>query len=314
MQQSEIMQQRLFEYIERSDLQESSVMILRRAVKWFLRLYPGMDPAAVRYGHVDDFRSWVKSGRSGASANTYVSMIKAFFGWMFKRGHIETDPFEGFKRFIVPERHYELYSADEISRIMSVADDRWKAIIYLGLNSMRKAEILNLCSSDIDFEKNLIHIQPKKQTASTWLWHIKDHNEALVGFDDTVAKLLIGQIERLGPQPYVLLLEKHWRANLKLQSAGRLSCDRRNCPWGNFNRYYKKLLQRAGVPDKRFHDLRGTFATERYKNGFDLIDLQALMRHSSIQTTARYIRRTDQRKLIAKSVRHFEKNYVANAT
>ena len=78
---------------------------------------------------------------------------------------------------------------------------------------------------------------------------------------------------------------------------------------GNFTRDFKGLLRRARVPAKRFHDLRGTFATERYRDGFELIDLQYLMRHSSIATTARYVSKIDGRKLTQKSSRTFKKYY-----
>ena len=110
-------------------------------------------------------------------------------------------------------------------------------------------------------------------------------------------------------QPYVILKAKYWLRNLDKQKAGTLGHDLRNCPWGNFTRDFKGLLRRARVPAKRFHDLRGTFATERYRDGFELIDLQYLMRHSSIATTARYVSKIDGRKLTQKSSRTFKKYY-----
>ena len=313
MRQSEL-DKRLNEYKKRSHLQESSEDVLGRAVRWFGELHEGIKPIAVNYGHADDFRSWLKKGRAGTTANTYLAMIGGFFSWMFRRGYIKTDPFDNIKRYSVVERQFEQYKPEEIERILRVADIYWRAIVCLALCSMRRAEILNLCVSEIDFEHNHIHIKPKSRTERTWPWHIKDHNEALVGIDDSIAKLLLELCEGLkgGGQPYVLLKPDRYKLNIDLQEAGELKHGLRNCPWGNFSRDFKKLLARARVRHKRFHSLRGTFATERYNAGFELIDLQYLMRHSSIQTTARYIKKVDGIKLIDKSSRTFNKYYAAN--
>lgn len=305
------MADKLIEYINRSHLAESSEDVLIRAVMWFCRLYNGIEPGRVEYGHVDDYRSYLRRERAGTTANTYLAMIGGFFGWMFRRQYIRNDPFEKVRRYPIAERQFDQYSVEEIRRILKVADTRWKAIVCLALCSMRRAEILNLNVSDIDFEHNEIHIKGKIRSETTWPWSIKNHNEALVGIDETIAQMLMKLIEQLedSRQPYLILKEYYWRKNLEMQAEGTLTHMRRNCPWGNFTRDYKALLSRARVKVKRFHDLRGTFATERYRDGFELIDLQFLMRHASIQTTARYVKKIEQRELIEKSGRMFKKYY-----
>ena len=307
---------RLAEYKARSDLRESSIEILDRAVKWFIQQFGDIDPAEIRYGHADDFKSWLAKGRSRSSANTYLSIFKPFFGWLNKRRYIEQDPFDGVKLYIVPEKKIEIYSLDEIERILKIANQIWRTIICLALCSMREAEILNLVVSDIDFAKNLILISAKKDTNTTWLWQIKDYHQAYIGFDDCITKLLIERSELLkaGQMPYICLKEKYWQRNLRLRAEGRLPHRLRNCPWGNFNRDFKSLLWRARVKPKRFHDLRSTFATERYNDGYSLKELQYLMRHSSIQTTARYIKNVDEQLLVAKSSRTFKKYYATKVS
>lgn len=312
MKQSEI-ELRLREYINRSHLEESSVEVLVRSIRWFTELHGPIGPDEIGYGHMDDFRSWLRKGRSGSTANTYMAMTKGFFSWMFKRRYIRNDPFEGIKRYSKAGRQFDIYTPDEIRRILMVADPRWRTIVCLALSSMRRGEILNLHVSDIDFEKNEIHIQPKVRTATTWPWHIKNHDEALVGIDESIARLLIDMIERLdGPQPYVILKPEYYKRNIAKQEEGKLTHRGRNLPWGNFNRDFKSLLRRAKVQDKRFHDLRGTFASERYRDGFELVDLQFLMRHKSIQTTALYVKKEEARKLLKRSSRTFKKYYATN--
>lgn len=303
---------RLKEYKERSDLRESSIEILDRGVRWFIGLFGDIDPNEIQYAHIDDYKKWLAKGRKKKSSNTYLSIIKPFFKWMDKRRYIERDPFDGVKLYTVVERKFEIYTTDEIERMLKVADHLWTTIICLALSGMREAEILNLTLSDVDFEKNLILITPKKDTLDTWRWDIKDHNQAYVGIDQSVTKLLVERSERLTRMPYLNLKEKYWERNLRLRDEGRLTHRLRNCPWGNFTRDFKALLKRAQVKEKRFHDLRGTFATERYKDGYTLKELQYLLRHSSIQTTANYIQNIEEQKLVAKSGQTFKKYYATN--
>ena len=50
-------------------------------------------------------------------------------------------------------------------------------------------------------------------------------------------------------------------------------------------RHMKTLLQRAGLPSIRFHDLRHTFATLALENGMDVKTLSAMLGHVSAATT-----------------------------
>lgn len=301
---------RLREYQMRSNLEESSEEVLERAARWFVDLHGDIDPNDVTYGHVDDFRSWLLKSRSGSTANTYTSMLRGLFRWLRDRGHIRINPFDGMKKCTESVRQFSIYSHEEVGRILRVANLRWKAIVCLALCSMRRTEILNLVVSDIDFEKNEIHLMPKTASATTWPWSIKNHNEAYIGIDDSISKMLIELSETLGPQPYIMLKPNYWKRNLCRQADGTLNHRLRNNPWGNFNRDFSKLLMRAQVPHKRFHDWRRTFATERYNSGFDIRQLKYLLRHSSIQTTERYIQKIEEKKLIARSSRAFKKFYV----
>lgn len=57
----------------------------------------------------------------------------------------------------------------------------------------------------------------------------------------------------------------------------------------NFRRSYQRMLARAGVPYRKFHAVRHTFATEAIRSGVDVKDLQLLMGHSDISTTYIYV-------------------------
>jgi site-specific recombinase XerD len=51
---------------------------------------------------------------------------------------------------------------------------------------------------------------------------------------------------------------------------------------------FEDLLERAGIEDFRFHDLRHTFASWYMMSGGDLYELAKILGHSNIKMTERY--------------------------
>lgn len=56
----------------------------------------------------------------------------------------------------------------------------------------------------------------------------------------------------------------------------------------NLKRTLKKVLERAGIENFRFHDLRHTFATRLVQRGEDIYKVAKLMGHKDIRMTQRY--------------------------
>jgi integrase len=54
---------------------------------------------------------------------------------------------------------------------------------------------------------------------------------------------------------------------------------------GNLNCAFKALLQRAGLPEIRFHDLRHTCATLLLRQGVNSMFVQELLGHADISLT-----------------------------
>jgi integrase len=189
--------------------------------------------------------------------------------------------------------------------------------VLLALCSLRRAEILNLTTRDFDFDNQYVNITPKTTTQQTWQWDIKNHQQAIVPMPETIElptmavnlhNFIYDLIAELPEgQPYVIVKPSYYR---RLMNQSKISFEKRNCPWGNFNRDFTNLLRRASVDQKRFHELRATFATIMAKY-HSLPKVQKLMRHSSPQTTVKYIR-NDEQKLIASTVKVMKKCYATN--
>lgn len=301
----------LFElYLTRSPLAESSVEIKKRALNFFIKCFGDRAVDSIRFAEAEDFKVFLAKGRSKVSANSYLQNFKPFYSWLFKRGYIVNNPFDEIKLYTVGETQRVVYSVAEIERLLTVADLRWKIMILLGLSSLRRAEILNLCVSDIHFDKGYILVSGKKDTAQTWEWEIKDHNQAITPLPEVwemedvslnLHTMIIELIDRLPPgQPYVMLKPQHYQRMIERKKDGTLTWREKNQPWPNFSRSFSAVLKRAKVSEKSLHDLRATFAT-KMSDSLDLSKVQKLMRHSSPATTAKYYIRRDQEQLAVES-------------
>ena len=263
-----------------------------------------------------------QGGRAAKTVNLYVIHLSHFFAWAVKRQYIKANPFFGLKQLTAEDKMQPIFSDDEVVRLFNVASLRWKALICFGLLGLREGEAFNLERKDLDFEKGHILISPKKEDAYRWAWNIKNRKQAyaplpeyitlpdcVIPFHAILHKLLDSIPKQ---QPYICVVPEYYEKLIRQQRAGTLHFRKRLCPWGNFDRDFKALMKKAWVkPTKSFHDLRRTFADKLRKAGYDLKEVQLSMRHSSIQTTAKYYVCIEEQELVAKVSETF-KHYVSD--
>lgn len=139
---------------------------------------------------------------------------------------------------------------------------QWLTVTFLGARAgLRRAEIHNLMWSDIDFDRSLLSVTPKKD------WHPKDYECR----DIPMPADLIRHLKTLPKRGPYLIYDKY---------GGRPSID-------SYTAYYGREVKKCGLTGN-VHKLRHTYASHLVQNGVDLYTVSKLMGHSSIKTTEIY--------------------------
>lgn len=169
----------------------------------------------------------------------------------------------------------KVLSREEISRLMAVPNPRYptglrnRVMLQLFYRAgLRRQEVMDLSPADIDYTNNLLYIQDSK-----------GGKDRVVPFDDETKDWLLKWKERRPESDYFFctlpgnqlnpryVLEMVYRASEKAQ-----------------------VFVQNGREKKKVHPhiFRHTYATELLEEGFGIHEVQQLLGHSNITTTAVY--------------------------
>lgn len=181
------------------------------------------------------------------------------------------NPVKEVKLFKPREYVLRILKPKEIQKLIKVTKGYLRAIIIVAVHTgMRKGEILNLRWNDIDFVKGYVLIREAKS----------------------------GHMRKVPISPVV----KHTLKSLKKESEFVFQSDKTDTRRRDFYRAWKATLERVGIEDFRFHDLRHTAASLMVANGIDLVTIKEILGHADIKMTMRYAHTTPEVKMKAVNV------------
>lgn len=194
-----------------------------------------------------------------ATVNRCLARLKAMYNVAIKWKVFEgRNPVNDVKLYKEDNHQPRYLTKPELEKLLSVSNDKIKAIITVAVNTgMRRAEIFGLKWRDVNFQENFI-----------CLLKTKSGKKRYIPLNEVVKNALIAV--RKHPQSDYIFHKDDGQ------------------PLKDIRSIFGLALERAGIKNCRFHDLRHTFASHLAMNGVDFITLRELMGHADLKTTLIY--------------------------
>jgi integrase len=168
------------------------------------------------------------------------------------------------------ESRERILSRNEMGLLVANAQTPLKHVILVALNTgMRKAEIYNLEWVNVNLEHNFITVTAQEA---------KNMKIRRIAINKSLRELLVK----------LNLIRNGNRYVFENPKTGK--------PYTDLKRRWRSALERSGINDMRFHDLRHTFASHLLMNGGDLFTLKEILDHKDITTTSWYLTITTEYK------------------
>lgn len=202
----------------------------------------------------------------------YARNLKSWATFLHGDGFTSSNLFARLRLPKVPVREPEVLTEEEIAQVIGIYNPASATglrnillVLILADTGLRLGELCQVTIDDVDLERGTLKVMGKGQ------------RERTVHVGATVQKLLYRYLRYLRPEPLSAQVR-----NLLLAQDGTpftTSAAKRVC---------RRAAQRSGVTRLHAHLLRHTFATLYLLNGGDLLTLQRLLGHSTLEMVRRY--------------------------
>ena len=220
--------------------------------------------------------------RSGYAANKDRKNLSAAWDWgsKYMENFPKTEnPFHLVDRF--PEQRQTRYvpSEEDFWTVFNTVEGQDKAMlsafIYL---AARRGEVFRMKMDDIDWKGDQVRLWTRKRKDGAmeydWLPMTSELKNALKEW----LEVRLG-LQNVRDRQHVFI------------AVGESVCgENYGRPYVVRQHWMKKLCRRAGVEPFGFHAIRHLTASILYRKGYTMAVIQAILRHKSPNTTARYIR------------------------
>jgi len=236
-----------------------------------------------------------KKPLAAGSLRNIRNLISGIFTQAVEDGHITVNPAQRLGKFLPKDRdrkaHIRPLNRDKVKTVLATAAEMYPEyypVFLCGFRTgMRIGENLGLAWEDVDFEGKSITV---RRSWSHYRFSTpKTHKSRLVDMSDQLARTLLahrtGLLRRFrGNLPRVavpagmaegetieLLFPYHTGKQIDASWFRRI-------PW-------RKVFEKADIPEIRIHDMRHTFASLLLQQGESLHYVKEQLGHASIQTT-----------------------------
>lgn len=228
-----------------------------------------------------------KEKLSGRTIKTYASAVRTFLSYLYKNKFIDVDIAEEIKMPKYKKKTIIILSQLEIECLIrsqnefSFTGSRNLFIISLMLDcGLRLAEVSKLRFCDIFVDRKLINVDGKGQ------------KERLVPMSNATIhyyNIYIGKLKKL-------LKRSLFSAEILLKTQ-----DGKDISKNSIALIFKRLKKKLKFNNLSPHLLRHTFATMFILNGGDIVNLQMILGHTTLDMSLKYLHLANQIKLVEQS-------------
>ncbi len=218
----------------------------------FERLIGKCNSKQIAQNSIDKFILERGSEIKRTTLNKDIRNLRTFINWCREKRYLNGTI--KIKELKEDERPVKSLNDAQVKKLMSVAEPYqtiWMRILLALGTGLRRSDIESLSISDIDFVNNSITTSSRKTRKS------------------------------MGSRPVSASVTKELSKFISL-----LTSDQEKIFVDNFNhKQWRKICQKAGLSDLKFHDLRKTFGSLLAQNGISTAVTQKLLEHTSPRLT-----------------------------
>lgn len=221
--------------------------------------FEGKNIQEITTWQIEKWKSKAKEKIKVASVNRQLALLKHVFSKAVEWGKLKENPAKPVKFLKGEVKRVRYLIPGEVQELLSNCDERIRPIVTVAVHTgMRRGEIFDLKKGQLNFGQGIIT-----------LFDTKNHERRDIPMNETVKSALGGLMETDGE--YIFHgenVEKFCHTTL--------------------HNLFQEAVNKSGIEDFRFHDLRHTFASNLVMAGEDLNTVAELLGHKGLEMTRRY--------------------------
>ena len=263
-------------FIDYIDVDNKTLKAYSAGIKSFINFLKENGVNTPKRDDVIAYRDMLRDNYSSATVNLYITSLKALFNYLEVNGIYQniTKDVKGAKWETTPKK--QVLSVDQVKTIYNeLTNSRDRALFSLFVTTgLRGIEVERANIEDIKVYNGevVLFVQGKK----------RDSKDEYVKLSDKVLNDLKEYLEdRTYGALFVSTSNENYGERLSSQSMRKI---------------VKNIFKKYGLNDSSFslHSLRRTNAVISYESGSSIYDIQQVLRHSSINTTTRYLQQVNR--------------------